>query len=275
MPWRWAPAARSSGKVSRSTETGRPAGMVSMTERRKTYAPALIWSVTISSGVCGFSRNGGDPAGGVRGDQAERARVLDPGEVQGDVGAGRRGGCRPGPGCPGPVRMSPLKISTGSSGRGVQPRGHVADGAAGAERLLLGDVLEVEAQRRAVAEVRLEDLGEVGRGEHDVLDARRSCPCQLVREERYTGRRHHGLGRVHREGAQPRALAADQEDRFCHLSSLLPAGAGRTSAGQCMQTVSMALWGASGGRDVPWGAGRGWAPAAGLTGPADRPQRPW
>ncbi len=45
------------GKVSRSTDTGRPAGIVSMTERRKTYAPALIWSVTISSGVCGFSRN--------------------------------------------------------------------------------------------------------------------------------------------------------------------------------------------------------------------------
>ncbi len=56
MPCRCAPAARRPGKVSRSTDTGRPAGMVSMTERRKTYAPALIWSVTISSGVCGFSR---------------------------------------------------------------------------------------------------------------------------------------------------------------------------------------------------------------------------
>lgn len=44
-------------KVSRSTDTGRPVGIVSINDRRKTYAPALIWSVTISSGVCGFSRN--------------------------------------------------------------------------------------------------------------------------------------------------------------------------------------------------------------------------
>ena len=89
MPWRWAPAASRPGKVSRSTETGRPAGMVSMTERRKTYAPALIWSVTISSGVCGFSRNAVTRPGVVRGDQPVRARVGRPGSG----GARRRRRC--------------------------------------------------------------------------------------------------------------------------------------------------------------------------------------
>ena len=44
-------------------------------------------------------------------------------------------------------------------GLAAQPVGDVADAAAGAERLDLGDVLEVEAERRSVAEVLLEDLG--------------------------------------------------------------------------------------------------------------------
>ena len=124
--------------------------------------------------------------------------------------------------------MSPLKIEDRVVGARAQPGGDVADGAARAERLLLGDVLQVEPERGAVAEVRLEDLGQIGRGQHDVLDARRPGPRQLVREERDAGRRNHRLRRVHRERTQPGALAADQEDRFCHLLSLLPAGAGRT-----------------------------------------------
>ena len=47
-----------------------------------------------------------------------------------------------------PVRMSPLKIRTGSSGPECRRGGDVADRAAGAERLLLGDVLDVQAERR-------------------------------------------------------------------------------------------------------------------------------
>ena len=83
-----------------------------------------------------------------------------------------------------PVRMSPLKMRTGSPGAAVQPGGDVAYGAAGAQRLGLGDVLQVQAERRSVPEMRFEDLGEVGGGHHDVLDAGGAQPCQLVREER-------------------------------------------------------------------------------------------
>ena len=64
-----------------------------MTERRKTYAPALIWSVTISSGVCGFSRNAVTRPVVVRGHQPEGPGVLDPGQVERDVGARRRCAC--------------------------------------------------------------------------------------------------------------------------------------------------------------------------------------
>ena len=72
-------------------------------------------------------------------------------------------------------------------------------------------------ERGAVAEVRLEDLRQIGRRQHDVLDARRPRPRQLVRQERDARRRDHRLGRVHGQRTQPGALAADQEDRFCHL----------------------------------------------------------
>ncbi len=115
MPWRWAPEASRPGKVSRSTETGRPAGIVSMTERRKTYAPALIWSVTISCGVCGFSRKAVTrPVGSVgtrpyaRG-SATLVRCRETSASTRRCSATRARMSRP-------VRMSPLKTRTGSSG---------------------------------------------------------------------------------------------------------------------------------------------------------------
>ncbi|CAM5538707.1 hypothetical protein STANM309S_00859 [Streptomyces tanashiensis] len=216
MPWRCAPAERSSGKVSRSTETGRPVGIESITERLKTYAPALIWSVTISSGVCGFSRKAVTRPVGVRGDQAEGARVLDQGEVERDVRAG--GGVGRDEGLDVQAREDvPVEDEDRLVGARVQSRGDVAYRAAGAEGLLLGDVLQAQAEVRAVTEVGLEDLGQVGGGEHDVLHAGGAGPGQLMGQEGDARRRDHGLGRVDREGSQPRALATDQEDRFCHL----------------------------------------------------------
>lgn len=103
------------GNVSRSTETGRPTGIASITERRKTYAPALIWSVTISSGVWGFSRNawtrpdesvGTSPyaLGSVTLVRCRETSAPDDRCVLIRAGMSR------------PVRMSPLKIRTGSSG---------------------------------------------------------------------------------------------------------------------------------------------------------------
>lgn len=104
-----------SGKVSRSTETGRSAGMVSMTDRRKMYAPALIWSVTISSGVCGFSRNavtlpvssvGTRPKARGSSTRVRWSETSAP-DLACEVTSARMSR---------PVRMSPLKMRTGSSG---------------------------------------------------------------------------------------------------------------------------------------------------------------
>lgn len=89
-----------------------------MTERRKMYAPALIWSVTISSGVWGFSRNavtlplssvGTSPK--ARG-SSTRVRWRETSAPDSACEATRARMSRP-------VRMSPLKMSTGSSGPAV------------------------------------------------------------------------------------------------------------------------------------------------------------
>lgn len=86
-----------------------------MTERRNTYAPALIWSVTISSGVCGFSRKavtrpvesvGTRPK--ARG-SSTRVRWSETSAPEEEWVATRAWMSRP-------VRMSPLKMRTGSSG---------------------------------------------------------------------------------------------------------------------------------------------------------------
>ncbi|SCF66199.1 hypothetical protein GA0115255_101852 [Streptomyces sp. Ncost-T6T-2b] len=86
-----------------------------MTERRKMYAPALIWSVTISSGVCGFSRKAVTrPVASVgtrpkaRGSSTRvRWRETSAPETVCEVTRARMSS---------PVRMSPLKMRTGSSG---------------------------------------------------------------------------------------------------------------------------------------------------------------
>ncbi len=175
-------------------------------------------------------QEGEDAPGLVGGDEAEGARVLDAAEVEGDVGAALLVGGDEGRDVE-PGEDVAVEDEDGVVGPGVEPVGDVADGAAGAEGLLLGDVLEVEPEVGAVTEVRLEDLGEVRGGHHHVFDAGGAGAGQLVGEEGDARGGHHRLRRAHRERPQPGALAADQEDRFwglSHCASLLPAGAGRT-----------------------------------------------
>lgn len=175
----------------------------------------------------GLLQEGEHPARVVRGDQSVRPGVRHLREVQRDVRP--RGPVRPHQRADVESREDvPVEDEDRFVRSRVQPGRDVPEGAARAERLLLRHVLDVQPQRRPVAEVRLEDLGQVGSGQDDVLDARRCGPRQLVREEGHAGRGDHGFRRVHRERSQSRAFAADQEDRFCHLSSLLPAGTGRT-----------------------------------------------
>lgn len=206
-------------------------------------------------GRLGLLQEGLDPARRVRGDQAERPRVLDPGQVQGDVRAGGLVLVHQGTDVEAGEDVT-VEDEDRVVGSRVEPGRDVADRAAGAEWLLLGDVLQMQSEARAVTEVRLEDLGEVRGGEHDVLDARSSRPGQLVGEERDARRRDHRLGCVHGERSQSGALAADQEDRFCHLSSLLPAGAGRTAFGLPVYADCGVRPGVSGPGDWPMWTGR-------------------
>lgn len=145
--------------------------------------------------------------------------------MQGDVGVGRLVGLDQ----VGDVQAGEDVAVEDEDGRvrasGQALRG-VADGTAGAEGLVLDDVLEGDAEVGAVTEVGLEDLGEVAGGHHDVGDTGGGGPGYLVGEEGNSGRRNHRLGGVHRHGAQSRPLPANQQDRFRHC--FLPNRFGRT-----------------------------------------------
>ena len=77
---------------------------------------------------------------------------------------------------------------------------------------LFDDVVDLQTQLRAVAELRLEHGRLVGGAEHDVLDTGRGDPGQQMGQERQPGGRQHRLGRRQRQRPQPGALTADQDD---------------------------------------------------------------
>lgn len=84
---------------------------------------------------------------------------------------------------------------------GAQPRQHVADTAAGTERLGLGDVLDLETEVGTVGEVLLEDLGLERGAEDDVFDACLTDPCEQMGEERHPRGGQHRLGCRQRQRA--------------------------------------------------------------------------
>lgn len=86
-----------------------------MTDRRKMYAPALIWSVTISSGVCGFSRKAVTlpvASVGTRPKARGSSTLVRCSETSAPEVACAPTRAR----MSRPVRMSPLNTMTGSSG---------------------------------------------------------------------------------------------------------------------------------------------------------------
>ena len=80
--------------------------------------------------------------------------------------------------------------------------------------LLLGHVLDLQAELGPVAELGLEYRGLIRRAQDHVLDARRGDPRQQMGEERQPGGRQHRLGRRQRQRPQPGALTADQDHRI-------------------------------------------------------------
>jgi hypothetical protein len=82
--------------------------------------------------------------------------------------------------------------------------------AAGAQRLVLHDVHELQAELLAAAELLGERLGHVGGAEHDPAHARGADAGEQVGQERHPGGGQHRLGGRERQRPQPRALAPDQ-----------------------------------------------------------------
>ena len=85
-------------------------------------------------------------------------------------------------------------MTTGSSGPLSQQVGDVADAAAGAQRLVLGDVVDPQPERGPVTDAVPEDLRPVRRGEHHVVDAGGAGPRQQVVQERHAGVGSIGFG---------------------------------------------------------------------------------
>ena len=89
----------------------------------------------------------------------------------------------------------------------------VAHGTAGAERRVLHGVADLDAERAAVAEHGLDPLGPIGDRKDHVAHAGARQQVELVAQERPVDDRHDGLGEAERQGAEPRALTAREDDR--------------------------------------------------------------
>ena len=151
------------------------------------------------------------PAVGVGRHAAERARVLDPGQVQRDVGVADRG-------------------ASSTSWRQVDPGQHVAvedqhvvASAAGPATLRIpppvpsGSVSVTYSSSSPSADPSPKWSANTS-ARYEVASTTRSIagrldPAKQVGEERHPGRRQHRLGRAQRQRPQPGALAADQHDR--------------------------------------------------------------
>ncbi len=106
------------------------------------------------------------------------------------------------------MSTSPFSTTVRSSRQGSS----ALHGAAGAERRLLHGVADLQAERAAVAEHRLDALGAIGHGEDHVAHAGAPQEVELVAQEGPVHDRHDGLRQAERQRAQPRAFAAREND---------------------------------------------------------------
>ena len=174
--------------------------------------------------VLGLLQERGDPAVGVGRDAAERAGVADPHEVDGDVGVG------------GAVTVDDVADIGATEDVAVEhhdrARGQfvedVADTAAGAQRLVFGDVAHAQAQLRTVAVVLAEDLGLERGAEHDVADTGRPDTGQQMGQERQPGGGQHRFRRRQGEWAQAGSLPADEDDGLDVLPDVVRSPHGRS-----------------------------------------------
>ena len=98
--------------------------------------------------------------------------------------------------------------------------GDVGDTAAGAQRMFLGHILDLQTQFGPVTKLRLEHRRLVGRTQNDVLDTGRRDSREQMGEKRQPGGGQHRLGHRQRQRPQSSAFAADQNDcvdpTVCH-----------------------------------------------------------
>ena len=96
----------------------------------------------------------------------------------------------------------------------VEP--HPRDRACGAERLVLAPVDELDPEAAPVAEVRLDQLGQVADREIDAREAGRREPAEQDLEDRHVADRHQRLRQHGRVRPQPRSRTAGEDDDVLH-----------------------------------------------------------
>ena len=192
------PSARSLGKVSRSIETFCRPGW-----RRGRRLEEVRAGVDLVRRLLAFRRlldEAADPAVGVVDHAAEGRRVVDPDQVQDAQAAFFFDGARSWR-----AGRGGQDVAVQYEKRAVDVGGHVLDGAGGAERFVLDDVGDLQAQARAVAEVVLDGVGQVARRRGSPRPRRlRLSRDKRPLEEGNAEERHHRLRRSVRQRPEPR-----------------------------------------------------------------------
>ena len=112
--------------------------------------------------------------------------------------------------------------------------------ACGAERLFLAQVVQVDAEAGAVAEVGLDQLREVADGQVDMVEAGLREPAEQDLEHGHLADRHQRLRQHGRVGGEARPLAAREHDDFDRARRCRPP-AGRRRCARAPSRVSGAV----------------------------------
>ena len=140
--------------------------------------------------ILGLLQECQDVSVGVGGNRSERTRVTDPDQMQRDIRIAFVMSLQH------RAEVHPGQHVTVEHHHGVvaQHRRNIGDTATGSERLVLGDVIELQPQLRAVTELGLERAWLVGRSQNHMVDTGLGDPRQKVGQKRQACGRQHRLG---------------------------------------------------------------------------------
>jgi hypothetical protein len=215
-----------------------PSGRRATTLGRVTWTPQNMWPPSPRT-----SRTRGWPPGAAVSVDVDRApgdRVGDPADHHGaeDAGVGGVGGEQRGQ-VDVEDQLAVHRHERLVAAVGIEQREGVLEAAAGAEQDVLGAVDDAGAERRAVAQLALDDVAAVVDVDDDVADAVGDELGEAEAQDRQVAHRQHRLGALVGQRAQAGTLAGAQQHRSGHGGTIARVdrggefAAGRGSRDQC------------------------------------------